>query len=90
MYNGLTDLESHIRYFGRLALATDMTDAMMCGLFPSTLEDATTDFYEELLPRSISSFDMMAEKFVNNSPLRRRGRRKWTHSRILCKRKDKG
>lgn len=41
-----------------------MTDAMMCRLFPSTLEDASTDCYEELPPRSISSFDMMVEKFV--------------------------
>lgn len=43
MYNGLTDPESHIQYFNRVAMGTDMPDAMMCRLFPSTLEDAATD-----------------------------------------------
>lgn len=43
MYNGLTDPESHIRYFNRVAMGTDMPDAMMCRLFPSTLEVAATD-----------------------------------------------
>ncbi|MED6135236.1 hypothetical protein PIB30_044451 [Stylosanthes scabra] len=48
------------------------SDATRCKAFPLTLTKAAQIWFDSLPPRSITSFEELAKKFLNNSQFRRR------------------
>ncbi|XP_019189151.1 PREDICTED: uncharacterized protein LOC109183480 [Ipomoea nil] len=63
-YDGRTDPEVHINtYYGNM-LMMDVTDAVMCRAFYSTLSDWAAEWLRTLQPGSISDFASLAEKFT--------------------------
>ncbi|XP_019188930.1 PREDICTED: uncharacterized protein LOC109183198 [Ipomoea nil] len=62
-YDGRTDLEVHINtYYGNM-LMMDVSDAVMCRAFYSTLSGRAAEWFKTLDPGSISCFANLAMKF---------------------------
>ncbi|XP_057747647.1 uncharacterized protein LOC130966842 [Arachis stenosperma] len=64
LYDGTTDLGNHLSNFRSRMYLTDASYAVRCKAFPTTLTKTTIRWFDNLSPRSISSFDDMAKKFL--------------------------
>ena len=64
LYEGTTDPGHHLSNFRSRMYLTDTSDAVHCKAFPTTLTKTTIRWFDNLPPRSISSFDDMAKKFL--------------------------
>ncbi|XP_057719638.1 uncharacterized protein LOC130934065 [Arachis stenosperma] len=63
LYNGTTDPDHHLSNFRSRMYLTDASDAVRCKSFPITLKKTVIKWFDNLPPRSISSFDDLAKKF---------------------------
>ncbi|KAL4390812.1 hypothetical protein AHAS_Ahas03G0182500 [Arachis hypogaea] len=64
LYDGTTDPSHHLSNIRSRMYLTDASDAVRCKAFPTTLTKTTIRWFDNLPPRSISSFDDMAKKFL--------------------------
>ncbi|KAK3020900.1 hypothetical protein RJ639_045883 [Escallonia herrerae] len=56
LYNGTGDLGEHVYQFETYMLLLQVSDAVMCRAFPTTLRKAAHAWFKSLQPRSIHSF----------------------------------
>jgi len=62
-YDDTTDPDEHTSTFStQVSIYTDC-DVVFCRIFPTSLKEATLSWFTNLLPYSISDFDMLADKF---------------------------
>ena len=64
MYEGSSDPNQHILKYEWSMTAARADDAVKCCSFPISLGGIATMWFTRLPPRSISSFDQLATKFV--------------------------
>ncbi|XP_057758206.1 uncharacterized protein LOC130977946 [Arachis stenosperma] len=64
LYDGTSDPSHHLSNFRSWMYLTDASDAICCKAFPTTLTKTTIKWFDSLLPRSITSFDDLAKKFL--------------------------
>ncbi|GKV21495.1 hypothetical protein SLEP1_g31472 [Rubroshorea leprosula] len=63
-YDGTKDPDDHLHAFYSCMQAQNVSDALMCKIFPSTLRGNARTWYYNLPPRSISSYTEMASAFA--------------------------
>ena len=63
-YEGKTDPRQHIMRYGWMMDSARANDATKCRCFPITLSGIATMWFTRLQPRSISNFDELATKFL--------------------------
>ncbi|XP_016206317.1 uncharacterized protein LOC107646662 [Arachis ipaensis] len=63
-YDGMFDPSHHLSNFRSRMYLTDASDAIHCKAFLTTLTKTTIKWFDNLLPRSITSFDDLAKKFL--------------------------
>ncbi|XP_057760612.1 uncharacterized protein LOC130980986 [Arachis stenosperma] len=63
-YDGTSDLSHHVSNYRSQMYLTDALDAIRCKAFPTTLIKTVIKWFDSLLPRSITSFDDLAKKFL--------------------------
>ncbi|KAL4276738.1 hypothetical protein AHAS_Ahas20G0237200 [Arachis hypogaea] len=64
LYDGTTDPNHHLSNFRSRMYLTDASDAVRCKAFPTTLTNTAIRWFDNLPPKSISSFDDLAKKFL--------------------------
>jgi len=64
LYDGTTDPNHHLSNFRSRMYLTDISDAVRCKAFPTTLTKTEIRWFDNLPPKSISSFDDLAKKFL--------------------------
>ena len=64
MYNGRTDPIAHIGHYHQRMALSRRNDALMCKLFPSSLEEVALRWFNQIDLGTISSWDQIAEAFV--------------------------
>ncbi|KAL4321780.1 hypothetical protein AHAS_Ahas14G0144700 [Arachis hypogaea] len=64
----MTDPRHHLNNFKSRMYLTDAFDAICCKAFPTTLTKAAMKWFDNLLSRSITSFDDLARKFLISFP----------------------
>lgn len=62
-YDGTTDPEDHIVKFENMALLRQYTEGVKCWVFSTTLERAPQQWFNQLQPCSIASFDELYAVF---------------------------
>ncbi|XP_057719637.1 uncharacterized protein LOC130934064 [Arachis stenosperma] len=63
-YDGTSDPSHHLSIFRSRMYLTDASDAIRCKAFPTTLTKTAIKWFNTLPPRSITSFDDLAKKFL--------------------------
>ncbi|XP_015939964.1 uncharacterized protein LOC107465502 [Arachis duranensis] len=63
-YDGTFDPSHHLNNFRSRIYLTDASDAIRCKAFPTTLTKTAIKWFDSLSPRSITSFDDLAKKFL--------------------------
>lgn len=63
-YEGKTDPRQHVMRYGWMMDSARANDATKCRCFPITLSGIATMWFTRLPPRSISCFDELAMKFI--------------------------
>ncbi|KAK3042622.1 hypothetical protein RJ639_000874 [Escallonia herrerae] len=75
LYDGSGDPEEHVYQFQTNMLLLQVSDAVMCRAFPTTLRKATHAWFKSLRPRSIHSFaqlfDLFQKHFVSSRTRRK-------------------
>ncbi|KAK3008876.1 hypothetical protein RJ639_014832 [Escallonia herrerae] len=75
LYDGNGDLGEHVYQFQMNMLLIQVSDAVMCRAFPTTLRKAAHAWFKSLQPRSIHSFsqlsDIFQKHFVSNCTRRK-------------------
>ncbi|KAL4313724.1 hypothetical protein AHAS_Ahas15G0013700 [Arachis hypogaea] len=64
LYDGTSDPNHHLSNFRSRMYLTDASDAVRCKAFPTTLTKTAIRWFDSLPPKSISSFDDLAKKFL--------------------------
>ena len=64
LYDGTTDPNHHLSNFRSRMYLTDAPDDVRCKAFPTTLTKTAIRWFDNLPPKSISSFDDLAKKFL--------------------------
>ena len=64
IYDGKTDAVAHVTRFRHLMALYGYEDAILCKTFVLSLAPEVTIWYQQLPPKSISSFDQLALEFV--------------------------
>jgi hypothetical protein len=64
IYNGRTDLVTHVGHYQQTMAVSLRNEPLMCRLFPSSLGEVAMRWFNQLDRRTISSWDQMAEAFV--------------------------
>ncbi|XP_057747226.1 uncharacterized protein LOC130966437 [Arachis stenosperma] len=64
-YDGTSDPSHHLSNFRSRMYLTDASDAIQCKAFPTTLTKTAIKWFDTLPPRSITSFDDLAKKFLS-------------------------
>jgi hypothetical protein len=64
IYNGRTDLVTHIGHYQQSMALSRNNDPLMCRLFPSSLGEVAMRWFNQLGTRTIYSWEQMAEAFV--------------------------
>ncbi|KAL4350477.1 hypothetical protein AHAS_Ahas10G0145900 [Arachis hypogaea] len=64
LYDGTTDPNHHLSNFRSRMYLTNALDAVRCKAFPTTLTKTAIRWFDNLPPKSISSFDDLAKKFL--------------------------
>ncbi|GKV31653.1 hypothetical protein SLEP1_g40325 [Rubroshorea leprosula] len=70
-YDGTKDPDDHLHAFYSCMQAQNASDALMCKIFPSTLQGNARTWYYSLPPRSINSYTKMASAFATKFSSRR-------------------
>ncbi|KAK3008639.1 hypothetical protein RJ639_013448 [Escallonia herrerae] len=63
LYDGTGDLGEHVYQFQTNMLLLQVSDAVMCRAFPTTLRKAAHAWFKSLQPRSIHSFGQLSDLF---------------------------
>ncbi|XP_057747230.1 uncharacterized protein LOC130966442 [Arachis stenosperma] len=63
-YDGTSDPSHHLSNFRSRMYLTDASNAIRCKAFPTTLTKTAIEWFDSLPPRSITSFDDLAKKFL--------------------------
>ncbi|XP_025640644.1 uncharacterized protein [Arachis hypogaea] len=63
-YDGTSDPSYHLNNFRSRMYLTDVSDTTRCKAFPTTLTKTAIKWFDNLPPRSITSFDDLAKKFL--------------------------
>ncbi|KAK3023349.1 hypothetical protein RJ639_042747 [Escallonia herrerae] len=63
LYDGTRDPGEHVYQFETNMLLLQVSDAVMCRAFPSTLKRAAHAWFKSLQPRSIHSFSQLSDLF---------------------------
>ncbi|XP_057746912.1 uncharacterized protein LOC130966160 [Arachis stenosperma] len=63
-YDGTSDPSHHLNNFRSQMYLTDASDAIRCKAFPTTLTKIVIKWFDSLPPRSLTSFDDLARKFL--------------------------
>ncbi|KAK3018327.1 hypothetical protein RJ639_002982 [Escallonia herrerae] len=63
LYDGTGDLGEHVYQFQTNMLLLQVSDAVMCRAFPTTLRKAAHAWFKSLQPRSIYSFSQLSDLF---------------------------
>ncbi|XP_016178168.1 uncharacterized protein LOC107620535 [Arachis ipaensis] len=63
-YDGMSDPSHHLSNFRSWMYLTDASDAIRCKAFLTTLTKTAIKWFDSLPPRSITSFDDLAKKFL--------------------------
>ncbi|KAK3004953.1 hypothetical protein RJ639_020200 [Escallonia herrerae] len=75
LYDGSRDPVEHVYQFQTNMILFQVSDAVMCRAFPTTLRKATHTWFKSLQPRSIHSFTQLSnlfQKYFVSSPTRRK------------------
>ena len=64
MYNGKTDPVKHVNHFNQRMAIHSRNEALMCKVFPSSLEPVAMKWFDGLKESSISSFKELIKAFV--------------------------
>ncbi|GKV49232.1 hypothetical protein SLEP1_g55995 [Rubroshorea leprosula] len=70
-YDGTKDPDDHLHAFYSCMQAQNVSDALMCKIFPSTLRGNARTWYYSLPPRSINSYTKLASAFATKFSSRR-------------------
>ncbi|KAK3043372.1 hypothetical protein RJ639_002674 [Escallonia herrerae] len=81
LYDGTRDPGEHVYQFETNMLLIQVSDAVMCRTFPTTLRKAAHAWFKSLQPRSIYSFGQLSDLFQKHF-ISSRSRRK--NSAIYC------
>ena len=65
MYNGWTDPVKHISQFKQKMVVHSQDEALMCRVFPSSLEPMAMRWFEGLRTNSVSSFKKLTQSFCS-------------------------
>ena len=63
MYNGRIDLMKHVSYFNQRMVVHSKNEALMCKVFPSSLELVAMRWFDSLGASSIDSFKELTRAF---------------------------
>nr|XP_025661939.1 uncharacterized protein LOC112757598 [Arachis hypogaea] len=63
-YDGTSDPSHHLSNFRSRMYLADASDTTRCKAFPTTLTKAAIKWFDSLPPRSVTSFDDLARKFL--------------------------
>ena len=63
MYNGKTDLVEHVSHFNQRMTIHSRDEALICKVFPSSLELVAMRWFEGLKTDSINSFKELTQAF---------------------------
>ncbi|KAK3034132.1 hypothetical protein RJ639_033475 [Escallonia herrerae] len=66
LYDGTGDPEEHVYQFETNMILIQVSDAVMCRAFPTTLRKAAHAWFKSLQPRSIYSFVQLSDLFQNH------------------------
>ncbi|XP_057755630.1 uncharacterized protein LOC130974797 [Arachis stenosperma] len=64
LYDGTTDPRHHLSNFKSRMYLADASNATRCKAFPTTLTNSAMKWFDSLPPRSVTSFDDLARKFL--------------------------
>ncbi|XLU64933.1 hypothetical protein S245_024142, partial [Arachis hypogaea] len=64
LYDGTTDPSHHLSNFRSRMYLVDASDAIRCKAFPTTLTKSAMKWFDNLPPRSITSFEDLTKKFL--------------------------
>ena len=65
MYNGRTDLVEHVSQFKQKMVVHSQDEALLCRVFPSSLEPMPMRWFDGLRTNSISSFKKLTQSFCS-------------------------
>jgi len=65
LYDRTTNPEKHLGVYKAQMYVQDMDDASYCRYFPATLKGVAQSWFNDLAPRSITCFQDLTDKFVN-------------------------
>ncbi|KAK3040911.1 hypothetical protein RJ639_027906 [Escallonia herrerae] len=71
LYDGTGDPGEHVYQFQTNMLLLQVSDAVMCRAFPTTLRKAAHAWFQSLQPRSIHSFSQLSDLFQKHFSLKR-------------------
>lgn len=71
-YNGTTDSKDHVSKFKNVALLHQYTEGVKCRVFSTTLVGAAQQWFKQLQPGSISSFEELYEAFSRQFTIAKR------------------
>lgn len=64
LYTGATDPIAHLRYFRQVMTLYQGDDAVLCKVFPSSLNECAMAWFYRLKPNSVTSFTSLSIEFV--------------------------
>ena len=64
LYDGAADPEEHVKHFAVQMNVHSYNDAILCRVFPSTLEKAAMTWFISLKVGSVASFAQLCESFI--------------------------
>ncbi|XP_057730525.1 uncharacterized protein LOC130945845 [Arachis stenosperma] len=64
LYDGMTDPKHHLSNFKSQMFLVDASDVTHCKAFPTTLTKSAMKWFDSLSPRSVTTFDDLARKFL--------------------------